>query len=521
MPLWQEQKGFDIYFLAAVQYHAHDHRVKRAPMPNRTHFGARSFRSVFMLLLGTLPATYVAICLLNPLSLEAGTDVVIPKPTDTLLPPPPAPTLEPSVVNITVGRTVRELREAVEESIAVHHRHEAEWAPAKRLLDGVPFEYKYYIWRGPISFRTEDNRLVTEFPDVRYRLRVRLKQPNGYAGIAECGYGPEAHMRMKLEAYSELQWSENWTVQIKTSFGPPQFGEPCRLTPTEIDATEMLNDWFDHELPPLASAIDQTFLKYAEAKKRAQIIWNKLQDPMELGSDIWLTYRPRNPRATSWTLDRDQSIQTSVSMVFDPLIVAGDKPPVEATPLPALQVGSSAQEGFHLAVPLVVPYNELTERVAKEAVGEEIIPPVGSRIKINAVQLYGSGNHLICEVGVNGGVNGKLYIQGTPTLSPDGQTLLFDNFEFTVETSNLLVKATNRIMHDSIRERVLPHTRLDIRDRIAVLRSRIERQMNRELAPGIRLEGKITKLEPNGIYPVPGGMEIQFVTDGTLDLTIQ
>jgi len=77
------------------------------------------------------------------------------------------------------------------------------------------------------------------------------------------------------------------------------------------------------------------------------------------------------------------------------------------------------------------------------------------------------------------------------------------------------------MMHNSIREKVLPHTKIDLQDRIKVLRSRIERQMNRELAPGIWLEGKVTKLEPRGLYPVPGGMEIRFVTDGTLNLTIQ
>jgi hypothetical protein len=45
--------------------------------------------------------------------------------------------------------------------------------------------------------------------------------------------------------------------------------------------------------------------------------------------------------------------------------------------------------------------------------------------------------------------------------------------------------------------------------------------MNRELAPGIWLEGAVTKLAPRGIYPVPGGIEVQFVMDGTLNLSIQ
>lgn len=464
---------------------------------------------------------FLMVWFLSPPLLLAGSDLIIPKPTDVLLPPPPPPTLDPSVVNLTIGRTLREIREAVESSISVHHRHEEEWITGKRQLNGVPFDYQYYIWRGPVSFKVESGRLVTEFPDVRYRVRVRMNNPNGDIRIAECGYGADAHMRMRLEAASEVQWSDDWVVHTNTRFGRPQFGEPCRLSPIDLDVSELLDDWLNQRLPSLASAIDQTFLKHAEAKKRARIVWEKLQEPMELRSGTWLAYRPKNPRAGSLTVDRDLSVHSVVSMAFDPIIVIGPKPHVDNNPLPSLQTGPTAQEGFHLAVPMLVPYEELNERLAKEVVGEEIIPPVGSKIQITGVRVYGSGNNLISEVTVTGGVNGKLYLQGKPVLARDGHTLELRDFDFTMDTSNLLAKFTNRGVHDTIREKVLPNTRIEVGDRIAGLRSWVQRQMNRELAPGIWLEGAVTKLDPRGIYPVPGGIEVQFVMDGTFNLTIQ
>ena len=490
-------------------------------LPTRSGERTTTLYSILIPLCLILQAIILSIGLVSPSTVLAGSDLRIPKPNDSLLPPPPPPKLKPSVVQMTIGRTLREMREAVESSIAVHHRHEEEWITGKRRIKGVPFEYQYYIWRGPVNFRTDGGRLVTEFPDVRYRVRVRLKEPDGKTQIAECGYGPDAHMRMKVEAYSEVRWNEDWVARTTTSFGRPQFGEPCRLNPIGLDITELLDEWFAQRLPPLAAAIDNAFLKQVEAKNRARIIWEKFQEPMELRPGIWLTYRPQHPRAGSMQVNRDQSVETSVSMVFDPLIVVGAKPQVDGSALPKLQTGTMPQDGFHLAVPMLVPWEELTERVGKEAVGSEINPPVGSKILVTGVQVYGSGNHLLTEVTVTGGVNGKLYIQGRPTITPDGQTLEFRDFEFTVDTSNLLVKATNRIMHDSIRSQVLPHTKIDLRDRIDVLRNRIERQMNRELAPGIWIQGEVTKLEPRGIYPVPGGMELQLVVDGTLNLVIQ
>ena len=468
-----------------------------------------------------IPAAYLLVWLLSPPLLLADSNLVIPKPTDVLLPPPPPPALEPSVVNLKVGKTLREMREAVESAITLHHEHEKEWIPGKRELNGVPFDYQYYLWRGPVQFKMAGGRLITEFPDVQYRVRVRLKDPNGSTRIAECGYGENANLHMSLEAASDVRWSENWAISTTTQFGRPQFGEPCRLKPIDLDVTELLDEWLNQRLPSLASAIDQTFLKHAEAKKRAQIVWDKFQEPMELRSGTWLMYRPQNPRPGPLTLDIDQAVHTTISLAFDPIIVVGPKPQVNNNLLPSLHIGASAPEGFHLAVPMLIPYEELTEQIAKEVVGSEIIPPVGARIQVTGVRIYGSGNNLISEVTVRGGLNGKLYLQGKPTLTPDGRTLELRQFDFTIETSDMLAKFTNRTMHNAIREKVLPNTKIEVGDRFEALRARVQRQMNRELSPGMWLEGAVTKFDPRGIYPVPGGIEMQFVLDGTLNLTIQ
>jgi len=457
----------------------------------------------------------------NPSLLLAGSDLIIPKPTDVLLPPPPPPTLERSVVNLTIGHTLQEVQSAVESSIAVHHEHENEWIPGKRLLNGVPFDYQYYLWRGPVSFNVKGGQLITEFSDVRYRVRVRLKDQKGGSRIAECGYGVDANMRMRLEATSDVQWSDDWVLHTNTRFGRPQFGEPCRLSAIDLDVSELLEEWLNQRLPSLASAIDQTFQKQAEAKKRAHIIWERFQEPMELSPGIWLLYHPSSPRAGTLTVGRDQLIHTFVSLAFDPIIVVGSKPQADSNPLPSLQQGPTTQEGFHLAVPMLVPYEELNERLAKEIVGQDINPPVGSRIKMTGVRVYGSGNNLISEVTVTGGVNGTLYLQGKPAFASDGHTLEFRNFNFTMDTSTLLARFTDRAVHDAILQAILPNTRIDLEDRIAGLRSRVQRQMNRNLAPDMWLKGAVTKLDPRGIYPVPGGIEVQFVMDGTLNLTIQ
>lgn len=461
------------------------------------------------------------IWMLSPPLLLAGPDFAIPKPTDALLPPPPPPALEPSVVHLTVGRHLGDMIEAVDAAIPVHHRHEEEWIPGKQPLDGAPFDYQYYLWRGPVRFSVDGERLVTDFPDVRYRVRVRLQETNGAARIAECGYGPDAHMRMNVQAASDLQWSPDWKLQIGTHFGSPRFVTPCRLDPIALDITGMVNGWFAERLPALASSIDRVFSAQTEAKQRAQLIWNALQEPMELRPGTWLTFRPQNPRAGSTILNPDRSVHTVVSMAFDPIIAVGNKPHPDRTPLPPLQTAPAAKEGFHLAVPMLVPYETVNEKLAKEVVGQEIVPPVGSAVRINGIRVYGSSTNLVSEVALSGGVNGLLYLQGIPAIAPDGHTLEFHNFDFTIETSNMLAKFANRMLYETIREKVVESSRIEVGDRIEALRRQVERQMNRQLAKDIWLQGSVTTLAPRGVYPVPDGIELQFAMDGALRVIIQ
>ena len=451
----------------------------------------------------------------------ANSQLAIPKPTDALLPPPPVPALDPSVVNLTIGTTLPQIRDAVESSIPLHHTHEDSWMPGQALIDGVPFEYKSYIWRGPTRFRAEHNRLVTEFHDVRYRVQARFTDPEGKARIGACGYGAEWPRHLRLEASSEIGWTDDWVIRTMTRFNEPELAEPCRLHPAEVDASALILHRLNERLPALAAAIDRAFLQQGEARKRAEIIWEKLQAPVELGTGTWLTYGPTDPRAGALIMDADRTVRTTLTMGLQPAIVVGEKPTASPHPLPPLRTSTETGEGFHLTVPMIIPYRELNAKLAGDVVGEEIIPPVGSRITITGVELYGSEDKLISEVKVSGGVDGSLYLQGKPAFAADGHTLEFTQFDFTVDTKNVLVEATSRLMHDMIREKVLPDTQLDLQDRIEWLRRRIEQNMNRELAPGIWLQGTVDKLKPIGIYPVTGGVEVQFVVHGTLHATLQ
>lgn len=473
----------------------------------------------FSAMLGALMLAFVF--LLGLTSSPADSPLAIPKPTDPLLPPPPPPAIEPSVVNLTVSASLQHVAQAVQASFPIHHQHEDEWLPGKRLLEGAPFEYRYYLWRGPAQFTLTGNQLVTEFPDVRYRIAARATQADGQTRIGTCGYGDQWPRHLRLTATSLLTWTKSWRLHTITTFGLPALADECHLTPLMADVGPLLAAGLNERLPPLAAAIDRTVAEQGNAKQRAEMIWQRLQEPVELKRDMWLAYHPSLASAGPITADGDATLRSIVSVAFHPTVTLGAKPALSPTPLPVLQLGQqTAAEGFHLAIPVLVSYEELNRRLVPQVVGEEIRPPVGAPIKVTGLQVYGSGDRLVAAVTVTGGVNGTLYLAGRPSLATVTQVLEFRGFDFTIETRNVLAKATDRMMHDAILEKILPETRIDLRDRFEDLRNRIERQFTRELLPDTWLEGSVTQLVPRGIYPTEQGLEIQLVVDGNLKLTM-
>ena len=97
----------------------------------------------------------------------------------------------------------------------------------------------------------------------------------------------------------------------------------------------------------------------------------------------------------------------------------------------------------------------------------------------------------------------------------------FSDLDFTVETSNLLVRAVNRFGHETLLERLRSEASIDLSEPLALIERRLNAALTRELAPGIRFDGFISRLRPHTIYPVQGGVEVQLLADGVMRISLR
>ena len=446
----------------------------------------------------------------------AGDRLHIPRPHDQLAPPPPAPSLGPSSVDLPVAISLDRLAETIVAGFPAELAQEQSWLD----LPGKPgTQYQYRLWRGAPVLRMTADRLEVSFSDMRYRLRVRAVEPGGTLE-GSCGYADEPR-RLRLTASIRVDWAKDGTIRSQTSISPAKFETPCQLAPLPLDVTPLLKSSFDAALPALAQKLDAALRERSLSQRRLAGLWQRLQQPVELEKNLWLAWSPTSLAVAAFSAREENTIGTSLSIVLQPEATAGAKPAASARPMPPVRVEPADESACHLAVPITVPYAFLDAAMGKRMVGMQFdAGPLGA-VKVVSVHLYGSGDRVILQVGVAGGIDGFVYAIGKPVYNAADQTLSMDGLDLTLDTKNVLANAANALAHDQIVAQLASSTRIDLSQRNRTFRDNLQRAFNRELAPGIRMQGSDVVFAPTGVYPVAGGLQIQVLVNAKLRLSVQ
>jgi len=445
----------------------------------------------------------------------ASSQLDIPKPTDPLKPAPPPPALEASVVNLEVRLPAEELAAAVDDAFPQVAAREDDWNNAVSLGDREDVRFLYRLVRGSFRYRMDRDHFDMWFDQVRYRIWARQRQGETFVD-GRCGHGDDPPKRVNLAAHSALSWSDRWRIQSHTTFEEPLFIEPCQLSGLALDATPMLKTVLQPRLAALAQSIDRIIRERTEAKKRAETAWQKLQEPVEFASSQWLVFNPRAAQVSPITSNGKLSVKASVNLTMEPRIVTGSKPVEGRSPLPSLKMTPVPLEGFHLALPVTIDYGRINQRLEQDMLGQEFKTPLGDRVRVEGVQLYGSGDKLILAIRVSGGVNGNLYATGLPVFDEAMGVLRFTDLDFTVDTRNVLVHSANWMFHEDILSSIKSQAVIDLSGQLQTLRSRLATALTRDLGPGVSLESEVARLRPRGIYPAAGGVEVHMIAEGSM-----
>lgn len=426
--------------------------------------------------------------------------------------PAPLPPVEAATIAIPITISIASLRQQLDSLFPVVDSLGR--AECQALGGAVCHQYVYR--RGPLRLDMQGDRVSLVVP-LAYRGRVAA--PGG-VGIASCGYAPEAMRRATLRMHTSLYWRNDWRIGSRQTQLAADLTDPCQVTVLRIDATPLMRRVLDAQLAKLTRTVDSLILATTDLRPAADSLWRSLLAPMALDSaaTLWLQMTPQLASLAP-VAGGGGHITTRLVVSARPRVVLGDAPAAEARALPALTLAPVAH-GIHVPVDIELPFATL----GREATRLLAVEAQGSGMEIEDVKVWGVADTAVVRVAVRGKLDGALYLLGQVAWDQPSRRVLLRDLRYTVASTNALTRMKATLGAPLIRRALDQATNngaLDVGAQLDSMQSVLTREMNRDLAPGVRMEGAVNDITIRGLYATPTSFVLRVVLDGEAWATVQ
>ena len=448
----------------------------------------------------------------SPLELDAPPPVVV---ADALvaMPEVPGSTID-ALVTYNLGTAVDSLDSAVP-------RTYGDIEQRLPIAGNSRTSFGFTVSRSPFRVQVTGQTLVIS-TNVEYQGRVWYRPPLSPELSAGCGVGDAPRPRVRVTLVSTGRLTPRWGLRTSTRVLrlEPYSDDPrdrCRLTVLRIDVT-------DRVIEATRSMLEQNLQKFDQAVSRWPVrtrfvkLWGQLQRPIRLTEGVYLEINPYAAQLGSVGAVGD-TVMARLRMIASPRVVTAEESGA-VLPLPPLQATGDAGNGAHVVVEGSFSYPVATALLRRALVGRSVVQ-AGHRIRIRDVQLTGiGGGRVALAVTLAGHVRGRLYFTGTPNLDPVHHQVNVPDLDYDVGTEQMLVQGFAWLKGVDIRSLLRERACLPDSAGIGKLRRLAENGINRALAPGVTLSGRIHDAQGTSVRATTREIRLRAVADAEFKLAI-
>ena len=390
----------------------------------------------------------------------------------------------------------------------------------KNAPDNDRLSYAFVLERAPFAIAVR-GRSVTLRTDVAYRARVWYDPPVLPEVGASCGLNGDAP-RVRLAVTMHMRLAPDWSLQPRTQALVEPFSETdrdkCAITALAIDVTEDVVDAARTALRQKAGEADAR-LAAVDVPGEARRVWEALQQPIRLTDSLWLTVNPSAVRLGVLEL-RNDTLLTTVGLSAHPRVTGGSRPAPTIRPLPSPRDSTAHASALHLLTEARLPYDVAGSILTRELRGTRI-QVAAQRLTVDSLHLLGVGEGKVAvRLGVSGPVDGVLYAVGHPAYDTATSTLFMPDLEYDVGTRNALTGALAWLGGEAVERFLRNRVRIDLGPTLAEGRELLQRNLNRELAPGVRLRSEIRAGDVRHVRAAPEALLVRAVVSGRAEVVV-
>lgn len=381
---------------------------------------------------------------------------------------------------------------------------------------------KSKVWkRAPITVSAKDSLL-------QYNVPLRIWVSVGYK-IAPLGFEisgfKESEFELDLKFITRFGISPDWQVDAKTvSAGFDWIKKPIiRVAGIEIPVAGVVGRVLNNNLPKYAGLIDANLRKNIDIKKYVSQAWNLLHEPNLLSEEFrtWLVVLPTDVLMTPFYI-QNNVVKASLGIRGYTQTLTGVRPANAPSTLPNLKITGSIPQEFQIGVRSEISHDEVTQLAKQYFLGQKFDFKDGAyQVEVTDLSVYGQNDKLVIKSGLKGSIVGNIYFKGVPTFDPATSTIYLKDFDYDLETKNVLIKTASWLLQGRFKNQMQQQFRFPIGQQLSDIRKNIESTIgNRVLGRGIKLKGKLENMQPDQVYLTPNSLVSVLYIKGKLELKI-
>jgi hypothetical protein len=436
-------------------------------------------------------------------------EVPVPVLSAPVAAPPPT---DPATITLPIAIALSKIRAQLDTAFPAADSLDR----AKCTAVGGLVCHQYLYHRDSLDLRATGDR-VTLQTRLHYRAAVALP---AVGGIASCGAPPESMKRAEVRLSTTLYWRSDWRLGSRATSVATTLTDKCQITVLHVDATPLMKRILEGQSEDLRRQIDSMLPTVADLKAAADSLWQVAQQPMALDSaaTIWLTLTPERVSLAPIT-GSASALSTALVLTARPRVTLGAKPAVTAQPLPSLTLARRSS-GIHVPVEIELPFSDLSQKVTSLLAGET----AGKGMRVSEVKVWGVGDTAVVMLALGGKVNGSLYLLGRLAYDSSSRSVLFNDLRYTLASHDMTSRIKSTLGAGRIKSAIDAATgkgRLAVGEQLDSLKSRLTAELNRSLAPGVRLAGSVNDVRFSQVFTTQTAFVLRVVVDAEAVIVVQ
>lgn len=348
-------------------------------------------------------------------------------------------------------------------------------------------------------------------------------------GIGTFGVYTYQHTTFETVMYFNMQltFNNNWKMTTQTSpMGFKWVKKPVLdFGRIQVPITSLVEESLKKQQADFCKTIDEMMVAQLNFQQYAVMAWNQFAQPFKISEEYntWLKITPVSVNVTPLVFYGNQ-IEANIGIDAFSETFTGQRP--AATPLiksiANFNFVQTLPQKFLLQTTANIPFTEATKIAEQLFLWKEFDFREGkSKIKINAVKVYGENERVMIEATTEGAVNGISYISGVPVYDEVLRKIVLKDTKFKLKTKNILQKTATLLVESKIVRMIEEEYGIPTAELEDSSKKSIEEAFNKEYYKGLKMEGKVFNVKPTQILLNPNGITAVVDTEAQMKLRVQ